>query len=197
MGRQSALFHKNQELDMRSFLCPMALALAGFFLSGCGGAGGSSSATVETPKANAPEKISFTCDSNTLWANLALSSGTNIPDNNTAGSAVTWDNQNCPIQSLTSATIEICLNHSLISDLVWTIKAPSAANPVTFAVPANWNTGGASCAAGTGRLQSIDLLPVLIVNASTRGPWTLQVSDRTLGNTGALMQWRILLKGTN
>ena len=162
------------------------LGLLGW-LAGCGGGG----------SGNTPNLRSATCDSTTLWAASPATNGSTIPDNNTTGISVTWDNQNCSLQSVSSAMLEICLSHTQPTDLLWTIKPPNSGTALNVTAPVNWNTTGSSCDSGQGKFQRIDLLPTVQNTVVTQGLWTLNVSDRISGDTGTLIQWRVIVQGLN
>lgn len=158
-------------------------------LTSCGG--GSSSSTMK------PQSTNLTCDSTTLWAAHPATSGRTIPDDDSTGVSVSWDNQNCTIRATTSATIEICLSHARTSDLSWSITPPSGVGALTFNPPTNWNTSTTACGFDQGKLQRIDLLPTLTSAVNTRGIWTLRVKDQQVSDTGTLIQWRLLIQGTD
>lgn len=139
--------------------------------------------------------VSGVCDSTALWAARPANSGSRIPDNNDTGVSVTWDNQNCNLQTLTTATLEICLNHLRPADLVWTLSPPSPSAVLTPTAPANWNTNGVPCDSGQGVLQTLSLLPADIAAMTPLGNWTLKVKDTRLGEEGFLIQWRVRLQG--
>lgn len=161
----------------------LSVALAGsLLLAGCGGSEAQDSRIL----------VSATCDSTLLWAGRPALSGLQIPDNNTSGITVTWDNQNCSLTSVSSAKLEICLNHTNPVDLEWSLMPPNSASSLTLPSPALL---GSSCDSGQGQLHSIHLLPTLGSNPFTQGRWALQVKDRVLGNTGTLIQWRVILQG--
>ena len=164
------------------------------FMAACGGGGDGSPAS--DAAGNPPGTVSTTCDSRTLWAANPAASGTRIPDNTTSGISVNWDNQNCKLQSVSAATIEICLAHQRPADLVWTITTPSA-NPLTVTAPPDWNVTGTACDSGQGKLQRIDLLPTIQPTVKTIGQWTLSVSDQNAGDSGTLIQWRVIVQGLN
>jgi subtilisin-like proprotein convertase family protein len=111
------------------------------------------------------------------------------------GTSVNWNNQICQIRSITSAFIEICLDHPRPSDLTWAITLPDSATPLTLSTPANWNTTGLSCDSGRGQLQRIDLLSRISSTAITRGNWILNVKDQLAGDAGSLIQWRVIIQG--
>ncbi|PUE12997.1 proprotein convertase P-domain-containing protein [Limnohabitans sp. T6-20] len=181
------------ELCMRSPFWLATLFAATCFLAACGGGGGG------TPVSDAPNpasSVSTTCDSRILWAANPATSGTAIPDNNTSGISVTWDNQNCSLTSVSSATLEICLNHQRPADLVWKITPPSG-SPLTVTAPTDWNATGTACDSGQGKLQRIDLLPTVQSSVKTLGLWTLNVSDQNAGDVGTLIQWRVVVQGLN
>lgn len=173
---------------MRSTLWTGILLTLTALLTSCGGGGA-------PPTTNATPPTSSSCDTTTLWAAHPATSGRAIPDNDGTGVSVSWDNQNCTVRTLTSATLDICLSHTKPTDLAWTLSPPGSGAPLTLTSPADWNTSGLSCDSGLGKLQRIDLLPMLTSTASTRGNWTLHVKDLMLGDTGTLIQWRILLVG--
>lgn len=179
------------EFCMRSRVWLATLFATACLLPACGGGGGGG-----TPDASTPSPVSTTCDSRALWAAHPTASGTGIPDNNNSGISVTWDNQNCTLKSVSSATLEICLNHPLPADLVWKITPPSGSSLVVTA-PADWNTTGAACDSGQGKLKSIDLLPTVQSSVKTLGLWTLNVSDQKAGDVGTLIQWRVVVQGLN
>jgi subtilisin-like proprotein convertase family protein len=79
---------------------------------------------------------------------------------------------------------------------VWTITPPSG-NPLTVTAPADWNGTGTTCDSGQGKLQRIDLLPTVQSTVKTIGQWTLSVSDQNAGDSGTLIQWRIVVQGLN
>lgn len=172
---------------MRSFSWTLAcLGLTGL-LTACGGG------------SNPPDnKVSASCDSTALWAAAPSASGTAIPDNNPTGIAVTWDNQACSLQSVSSAVLEICLNHSAPADLTWTLTPPSSSNTLALTAPGNWNASTTVCGdAGPtqGKLQRMDVPQSALSYAGNRGRWTLHVSDQALGNAGTLIQWRVIVQG--
>ena len=175
---------------MRSTLWTGILLTLTALLASCGGGGGGNTSLTTTATQPSPTS----CDSTTLWAAHPATSGRAIPDNDSTGISVSWDNQNCTLRTVTSATLEVCLSHPKTSDLSWTISPPAYSAPLTLTPPADWNTSGSSCDSGQGKLQRIDLLTLLTPTA-TRGNWTLNVKDRRLGDTGTLIQWRILMVG--
>lgn len=174
---------------MRSPLwTPICLVLS-TLLASCGG-GGTPSTQTNVPAA------SGVCDSTALWAARPANSGSRIPDNNDNGVLVTWDNQNCNLQTVSAATLNICLDHPRPADLVWSLTPPSSGAVLTLTAPADWNASGASCdTAGQGRLQNIVLAPADVSSINPRGDWTLKVKDARLGEEGFLVQWRIRLQG--
>ena len=183
------------EFCMRSPFWLVPLFAVTCFLAACGGGGGGGSPASDAPS-NPPGPVSTTCDSRTLWAANPAASGTRIPDNNTSGIAVNWDNQNCNLKSVSAATLEICLDHPRPADLVWTITSPSA-NRLTVTAPTDWNGTGTACDSGQGKLQRIDLLPTVQSSVKTLGLWTLNVSDQVTGIEGTLIQWRVVVQGLN
>lgn len=174
---------------MRSFSWALTwMTLTASLLASCGG--GSS------PPDTA--RMSASCDSTALWAAAPSASGTAIPDNNPSGISVTWDNQACSLQSVSSAVLEICLNHSSPADLAWTITPPASTNTLALTAPGNWNASSTVCGdAGPtqGKLQRVDVPQSALSYAGNRGRWTLHVSDQTLGNAGTLIQWRVIVQG--
>lgn len=167
---------------MRSLLGTTSCLLATLMLNACGGGGNT---TVGSSAA--------TCDSNRLWAAHPSASGSAIPDNNSQGIEVRWENQNCDLKSITSARLELCLNHSRPSDLAWSIKHPLNNNPVPILVSNNWSTADETCRFNSGKFQQISL--DLGSTTTTRGNWTLQVKDTQLDDTGSLVQWRLIIEG--
>ena len=151
-------------------------------LAGCGG----------SEVHDSPTLRSATCDSTNLWAGRPALSGLQIPDNNTNGITVTWDNQNCSLRSVSSAKLEVCMNHTSTTDLDWSITPPNSTNALALPLPTPL---GLSCDSGQGELHSLHLLSTIGSDPNTQGRWTLQVSDRVLGNTGTLIQWRVILQG--
>ncbi|WP_416547480.1 proprotein convertase P-domain-containing protein [Limnohabitans sp. DCL3] len=159
-------------------------------LASCGGGGGAPS------PATAQQTTSETCDSNLLWAAHPATSGSTIPDNNETGISVRWDNQNCNLRTVSTATLEVCLKHPKTSDLAWTITPPTGLGALTLNPPADWNTSGTDCGSDGEKLQRIDLLPTVFPTLTTRGIWTLHVKDQLLGDTGSLVRWRLVFQGT-
>ena len=151
-------------------------------LAGCGG----------TEAQDSHNRVSATCDSTILWAGRPALSGLQIPDNNNDGITVTWDNQNCTLTSVSTAKLEICLNHTNPVDLEWSIAPPNSTNTLALPLPTHL---GVSCDFDQGQLHSMDLLSTTGSNPVTQGRWALQVKDRALGNTGTLIQWRVILQG--
>jgi subtilisin-like proprotein convertase family protein len=133
-----------------------------------------------------------TCDSTHLWAGRPALSGLQIPDNDTNGITVTWDNQNCNLRAISSARLEICMNHTKPADLEWSITSPNSISAMDLPSPALVHS---SCDQGQGQLHSISILSALNSNPITQGLWTLQVKDSVLGNTGTFRQWRVILQG--
>jgi subtilisin-like proprotein convertase family protein len=172
--------------NMRQFPFRLAcLGLAGsLILAGCGGSPVQESSTLRDA----------TCDSTSLWAGRPALSGLQIPDNNTSGITVTWDNQNCSLKSVSSARIEVCLAHTSPADLSWSILPPTPNSALALALPSPTPLGS-SCDSGQGQLQSIQMLSAIGTGPVTQGRWALQVKDRALGNTGTLIQWRLILQG--
>jgi subtilisin-like proprotein convertase family protein len=175
------------EHGMRSLTGITALMALTCLLAGCGGGG----SNVDGP---APT-IAATCDSGNLWAAQPSPNGSRIPDNASSGVTVTWVNQTCSIQSLTAATLEVCLDHDQPTDLLWTITRPSIGNSQTITAPNNWNSTGTSCETGPGKLQRINLLQTAPNVGTAQGAWTIRVSDAISGNEGTLIQWRVNLQG--
>ncbi len=139
--------------------------------------------------------IPVSCDSGNLWAAQPSPNGTRIPDNSSAGITVTWDNQTCSIQSLTAATLDVCLDHDQPTELLWTVVRPSIGSALNLSAPNNWNSTGTSCDSGQGKLQRIDLLRAVQSVGTAQGSWALRVSDARSGTEGTLIQWRVNLQG--
>lgn len=169
---------------MRSLIKIAALLAMTTLLVSCGGGGAASS-----------QSIAATCDSTTLWAIPSTDSGRGIPDNNATGTSVSWDNQNCQVRSVTSAFIEVCLNHPRPSDLTWSVTPPNPGTSTTLTVSGNWITNSTTCSSSGDKFQRIDLLPSLSSTVVTRGTWQLQVKDLIAGDTGTLNQWRVIIQG--
>lgn len=169
---------------MRSLIEIAALLAMTSLLVSCGG-GSSPSAQISAPP----------CDSTTLWASQPAAFGRGIPDNNVSGISVSWDNQNCQIRSVTSAFIEVCLNHPRPSDLTWSVTPPNPGTSTTLTVSGNWITNSTTCSSSGDKFQRIDLLPSLSSTVLTRGTWQLQVKDLIAGDTGTLNQWRVIIQG--
>jgi subtilisin-like proprotein convertase family protein len=134
-----------------------------------------------------------TCDSSRLWAAHPSTSGSAIPDNNSQGITVRWENQNCALKSVSSVKLELCLKHDRPSDLVWSLTHPSSTSPTNISVSNNWNTNDEICQFNSGKFQRVDLH--LGNNIATRGDWALQVKDTQLGDAGTLIQWRLISEG--
>ncbi len=171
---------------MPFFLRTNTLLALTFLMASCGGGGGDGA---PTPSSSA------VCDSGTLWAAYPATSGSAIPDNNSTGLSVNWDNQNCALQTVSSATLEICLDHPRPADLTWTITPPASSIALALTPPANWNSTSSSCDSGRGKFQPIDLLSTVSSTVSTQGNWTLRVKDQALGDSGTLIQWRVVIRG--
>ncbi|WP_322992624.1 proprotein convertase P-domain-containing protein [Limnohabitans sp.] len=175
---------------MRSTLWTGLFLTLTAFLASCGGGGGS-----PPPTTTSTQPSATSCDSNILWAAHPATSGREIADNDGTGISVRWDNQNCSLRNISSATVEICLDHPRPRDLTWTISSPGFSAPLTLTPPADWNGSGSACGSVPGKLQRIDLL-TLVTPTATRGNWTLNVKDQQLGVIGHLIQWRISISGT-
>ena len=159
-----------------------AVLASTLLLAGCGG----------TEVQDSHNRVSATCDSTILWAGQPALSGLQIPDNNNIGITVTWDNQNCALTSVSTAKLEICMNHTNPVDLEWSITTPNSTNSLALPLPTPL---GVSCDFDQGQLHSLDLLSTTGTNPVTKGRWALQVKDRALGNTGTFRQWRVILQG--
>ena len=175
------------EHGMRSLSGVTALMTLTVFLAACGGGGSDGDGPAPT--------IPVSCDSGNLWAAQPSPNGTRIPDNSSAGITVTWDNQTCSIQSLTSATLDVCLDHDQPTELLWTVVRPSIGSALNLSAPNNWNSTGTSCDSGQGKLQRIDLLQAVQSVGTAQGSWALRVSDARSGTEGTLIQWRVNLQG--
>ncbi len=171
---------------MRFFPWTMALFFLTCLLASCGGGGGTAN-TVRTP-------VQASCDSTLLYAAPNLS-GLGIPDNDATGITLTWDNQACALQSVVSATLDICLNHPKPSDLVWTITSPASETPRDITAPINSSASSDDCDAGARKLQRIDLLNFFPSGITTLGRWSLKVKDELPGDVGTLIQWRVNIQG--
>ncbi len=184
LSRIGPMIRSKGTLNMRQFSFRLAcVGLVGsLILAGCGGSQVQESSTLRD----------VTCDSTSLWAGRPALSGLQIPDNNTSGITVTWDNQNCSLKSVSSARIEMCLAHTSPADLSWSILPPNSALALTLPSPTPL---GSSCDSEQGQLQSIQLLSAIGTGPVSQGRWALQVKDRSLGNTGTLIQWRLILQG--
>jgi len=178
---------------MRSTLWTGILLTLTALLASCGGGGGDGGSSPSTT--STAQSSSTRCDSTTLWAAHPATSGRSIPDIDGTGISVSWDNQNCTLRTVSSATLEVCLSHPRTSDLTWTISPPTSGTALTLSPRADWNSSGTACDSGRGKFQRIDLLPTVTSDVSTRGNWTLHVKDQQLGDTGTLIQWRILIVG--
>ena len=169
---------------MRSLFKTTALLAMTTLLVNCGGGGAPSS-----------QNIAATCDSTTLWASHPAASGRGIPDDNATGTSVSWDNQNCQVRSVTSAFIEICINHPRPSDLTWSVTPPNSGASTTLNVSGNWITNSTTCSSSGDKFQRIDLLLSLSSTVATRGTWQLQVKDLIRFDEGTLNQWRVIIQG--
>jgi|GEM_PF-1566783 len=170
------------EPSLKSSLLSAACLVLTVWLAGCGG----------SAIQNLPSSQNARCDSTSLWAGRPALSGLQIPDNNSSGILVNWDNQNCSLKSVASARVDICLSHSSPADLDWSITPPDSARALALPAP---SLSGSSCDSGQGQLQTIPLLSAIGSNPVTQGRWALQVKDRALGNSGTLIQWRLVLEG--
>ena len=166
---------------MRTLIHTAACLMAALWLSSCGG-GGTTALLAEA-----------TCDSSRLWAAHPSTSGTAIPDNNSQGITVRWENQNCALKSVSSAKLELCLKHDRPSDLVWSLTHPSGTSSANISVVNNWNANDEICQFNSGKFQRVSLQ--LGNHIATQGDWVLQVKDTQLGDTGTLIQWRLILEG--
>ena len=169
---------------MRFFSWTMALFVLTCILSSCGGSAAST----------APATVQATCDSGLLWA-MSTKSGARIPDNDSTGITLNWNNQTCALQSVRSATLDICLNHSKPSDLVWTITSPASATAMDITAPSNWSLTNDVCDGGQRKLQRIDLLPILTASIQPKGSWSLNVKDLSASSEGYLIQWHVNIQG--
>ena len=169
---------------MRSLFRTAALLPMTTLLVNCGGGGAPSSPS-----------IAATCDSTTLWATPSTASGRGIPDNNATGTSVSWDNQNCQVRSVTSAFIEVCMNHPRPSDLAWSVIPPNSGTAIPLNVSGNWITNSSTCNSSGDKFQRIDLLPSLSSTVAARGAWQLQVNDFIEFDIGTLNQWRVIIQG--
>ena len=171
---------------MRSLHLTAALMVMTCLLASCGGGGDS----------NPKPLTEATCDSGTLAPGLVMG-GLIIPDENDTGISVTWDSQNCALQSVTSISLDICLTHSVPADLVWQITSPSSGSPLTVKASPDWaSTDSCNLVAGaSGKFQRFDLLPTVQTNVTTQGRWTLNVSDPVEKDEGVLVRWRLLIQG--
>ena len=168
---------------MRTSLGTVTSLMAALFLTACGG-GSEPPGTL----------IADTCNSTRLWVVQSTKSGTAIPDNNSQGINVRWDNQNCALKSVSTATLGICLKHPSPSDLVWTITPPSG-NAVLLSVLNSWNTSDISCNNNDGKFQNLNLVNSLGNSMRTQGDWVLKVSDQQSGDEGTFIQWQLTLEG--
>jgi subtilisin-like proprotein convertase family protein len=99
-----------------------------------------------------------------------------------------------------SVSLDICLTHTAPGDLLWKITPPSSVTSLPITVPANWNDTGTDCDLGNsvrGKFQRINLLQTVQSTVTTKGLWTLNVSDQRPGDEGNLVQWRLLIQGLN
>jgi subtilisin-like proprotein convertase family protein len=184
LPRIGPMIRQKGDFSMRQFSLGLVCAsLAGaLILASCGGTEVSDTRTLRDAA----------CDSNNLWAVIQRQSGLQIPDNNASGITVSWDNQNCSLQSVSSAKLEVCLAHTSPTDLSWSITPPNTTTPLTLPSPTPL---GSSCDSGQGQVHSTLLLSTIGSTPVTQGRWTLQVKDSVLGNTGTLIQWRVSLQG--
>ena len=165
------------------FGLPEAVLASTLLLAGCGG----------SEVQDSRHLVSATCDSTILWAVQSPPSGSQIPDNNNDGITVTWDNQNCSLTSVSTAKLEICLNHTNPVDLEWSIAPPNSTNTLALPLPTPL---GMTCDTHQGQLHSLDLLSTTGSNPVTKGRWALNVKDRDSGNfSTTLIQWRVILQG--
>lgn len=169
---------------MRSLFRTAALLAMTIMLVHCGGGGAPSA-----------QSVTATCDSTTLWASPSTASGRGIPDNNATGTSLSWNNQNCQIRSVTSAFIEVCLNHPRPTDLTWSVTPANSFSTTPLTVSGNWITNSTSCSSPGDKFQRIDLLPSLSSTAAPSGSWQLQVKDLVTGDIGTLNQWRVIIQG--
>jgi subtilisin-like proprotein convertase family protein len=174
--------HEPAEPWMTTRLRTAAWLMTAFLLTACGG--GSEPTSVP---------VAITCDSTRLWAAHPATSGVAIPDNNNSGIEVRWENQNCALKSVSSATLEVCLNHARPSDLVWSLTQPTNSNPTPVPITNSWGGTDASCNFNAGQFQRINL--GLGTSITTQGNWAVQVKDTQPGDTGSLIQWRLVFEG--
>ena len=146
-------------------------------------------AAVAAAKTFQPLGSEMTCDSGKQTPNGSV--GLALADNDRTGlsQSLGLTAVGCAIRRIESVQLELAISHGRSGDLRTTLRAPSG-NGIQFTAPHSCAaTGCASMAEG------FSFGAVRFMGETPQGEWTLKLTDERAGQAGALLWWRIVVKG--
>lgn len=171
---------------MRSRVWLATLFAASCFLAACGGGGGDSPVT----NSNATPKTAV-CELPLQYAN-GSQGGYTITSSLTE--SVPRQFNACPVQTIQSASISLCINHPQISELTAQLRMPDNS---TFDLDLqNAQSGGTCLISGTLFNMPLTINGLPLPNSGNRN-WTVGVTDtNSVSNqTGYLVGWSMKVEG--
>ncbi|MGA1695167.1 MAG: S8 family serine peptidase, partial [Burkholderiaceae bacterium] len=147
------------------------------------------SAAVAAAKTFQPLGSEVTCDSGRQTLNG--SAGLALADNDRTGvsRSLGISAASCGIRRIESVALELAVSHGRSGDLRATLVAPSG-NGVQFMAPHTCSASGC-----TSMADGFSFGAVRFMGEAPQGEWTLKLSDERTDQAGALLWWRVVLKG--
>ena len=147
------------------------------------------SAAVAAAKTSQPLGSEITCDSGKQTPNG--SAGLALADNDRTGvtRSLSISAAVCTIRRIESVQLELAVSHGRSGDLRTTLVAPSG-NGVQFMAPHTCSAIGCASMA-----DGFSFGAVRFMGEAPQGEWTLKMADERADQAGALLWWRVVVKG--
>jgi hypothetical protein len=171
---------------MTSLFKTATLLFAALFLGSCGGGGSSPPEASLSPA---------TCELSLVYASGSIDRGTGYEIRSTLTESVSRQFNPCPLKTIQSASVSLCLDHPEIAELSAQLRLPNNSSVVL-----NLQTAqpGAACL-NTGVLYSIPLRATELPLANSGNlNWTVGVTDNVQVSTtptGYLVGWSMKIEG--
>lgn len=134
--------------------------------------------SVQNSSASSAQNFLMTVGSRSSMAVGEVNVQKPIPDNSNTGVSSSMDST--ALSPAYSAQLALVVNHPIVSDLYYTLRAPSGKN----------YTGRFPSAPSTQKLFEI---AVPIKEAQSKGAWHLNIADKSQGDSGEMVSWKLSL----
>ena len=159
-----------------------ALLLAASLLAGCGGT---------SPEEEPAPSVTSSCEQPFTWLDRVRMSGNRIG----TGAQADWT-LDCPIRSLQSARLTVCLTHADPGELQIRLTRPDGQS-ISLPALAAWTAPGGTCPLGAGTAWTTPLAPADLALTNYSGRWAVRIVDLFPANTseGIFHGWSFALQG--